>query len=380
MQKQNELRKAAEYLIYLIACALNERKADAKPADVDWKDVYGAARFNSVEGISFFGLDRSAVPAKWWDQWKLAPDLTLYRTLVHDEQRAFIEKKMRAAGFSYIELKGIVLDRYYPRPGMRYMGDNDLLYRGPGRRREAQRTLKTLMEELGYTCVSLERNHDIYAKSEDLLFEMHRELVHQTCSYADYYRHIWDKAVPVNEVAGEFRLSPEDFYIYIIAHTHKHYSSNGSGFRGLIDLFVFLRAEDASLDWTYIQKELSVMGIEAFAAEMKETAFSLFSMKEKPSKKALSMGVAMLQRGTFGTREGWVETGVDRYRNRRFPRLSYLWHKLFPTVNEIELGFPFFYRHRWLIPLLPVYRLLQAVFCSPRRTLQSVKILFRKNK
>ena len=363
--EDEKLQTTGTYILQLVRCALNGMRASPKPASISWQDVYAAARFNSIESIVFFALEASELPEDLYEKWKQSVDLALYKNLTFDLARTAILQEMAKAEFDYIELKGILLSEYYPKPGMRYMADNDILYRCGTDIVAAQQKLKAIMEKSGYICETLKGNHDIYKKEPFLNFEMHRVLVAEGTQYHSYYKDIWSKAVPMEGCHGAYGLKAEDVYLYTVVHSHKHYRSTGCGLRSLIDLFVFLKARQDRLDWNYIDNGLREMEIDSYEKQIRDAATALFSQDGVPTPEQQEFAVEMLGCGTYGTRRSLVQTGINNFSDSRFPRIQYVWHRIFLNKRQIQNNFPVFAKHRVLIPLLPIYRVIRSLRRTP---------------
>ena len=157
-------------------------------------------------------------------------------------------------------------------------------------------------------------------------------------------------------------LKSEDFYLYLIAHEYKHYSDRGTGLRSLLDTYVYLQKE--TLDMVYVTAEAEKMGIAAFEAENRALALRLFSGGEL-TKDDKDMLEYILSSGVYGTRNHRVENKLAQYGGNRLRYALYRFlvplsekHKLYASFAR---RFPFFYRHKLLLPLLPFYRVFRAV-------------------
>lgn len=75
-----------------------------------------------------------------------------------------------------------------------------------------------------------------------IAFEFHKALFSEKeeKALADYYSDI-KKKLHQNDTSFEYSFTPEDCYIYLIAHEYKHYNYGGTGLRSLVDIYVYLR-------------------------------------------------------------------------------------------------------------------------------------------
>ena len=87
--------------------------------------------------------------------------------------------------------------------------------------------------------------------------ELHRAMIDESYETNNYYDNIWEKVIKVENKKYLYKLSDEDFLIFMIAHAAKHFSGGGTGFRTIIDTYIYL--ENKSLDYEYIYQELEKM-------------------------------------------------------------------------------------------------------------------------
>lgn len=58
---------------------------------------------------------------------------------------------------------------------------------------------------------------------------------------AKKYANVKDKLLPDRGKSYQFHFTQEDFYVFVLAHAHKHCSHSGTGIRILTDLYVMNR-------------------------------------------------------------------------------------------------------------------------------------------
>ena len=172
----------------------------------------------------------------------------------------------------------------------------------------------------------------------------------------------------------EKHLSPEDFYIYMLAHEYKHYSVEGTGLRSILDVYVYLQKE--LLDMDYVATETETLGIAEFEAANRSLAQHLFSGGEltEADKEMLEY---IMTSGAYGTLDHRVENRMKEYGGGK---LWYMLNRFFVPVSkknkryrEMAFFFPFFYKHRILLPLLPFYRVLRGL--KNGKMIRELKIL-----
>ncbi len=106
---------------------------------------------------------------------------------------------------------------------MRQMSDHDILFDAAH-----AEEVKAIMEGLGYTSKYFgSSNHDCYYKEPVYNFEMHRALFgrRHEVKLQDYYRNVKDRLIQDAGKNYGYHFSPEDFYIFMVAHEYKHYTA-----------------------------------------------------------------------------------------------------------------------------------------------------------
>ena len=120
-----------------------------------------------------------------------AKERAIRKTMLLDAERGQILAELERLGIWYMPLKGSILKDYYPRYGMRQMGDNDILYDT-----DRQEDVVILMKERGYTVKCIDKNNqDDFLKLPVYNFEMHSVLCAKKSNAAwyAYYRGIKDR-------------------------------------------------------------------------------------------------------------------------------------------------------------------------------------------
>lgn len=193
---------------------------------------------------------------------------------------------------------------------IREMADQDILYDS-----SRQNDVMNIMLGLGYSAESIGKSHhDICHKPPIFNFEMHTALFgpgHDP-AWVEYYRDIKNRLIPVKEYT--FAMSWEDFYIHIVAHGCKHYQSAGTGLRTLTDQYVFLKRNEAQMDWAYIGREVEILGLGAYEQTTRSLTKKLFSGQ---TEKALSQEEEkclnyILNSGVYGSMEHFIGNRLEK--------------------------------------------------------------------
>ncbi len=194
----------------------------------------------------------------------------------------------------------------------------------------------------------------------------------------EYYQNVKRLMQKYDNNKYGYHLSNNDFYVYITAHEYKHYSGGGIGLRSLLDTFIIWQKLGDKLEPEYIHTETDKLDITDFERKNKQLATDLFGGKEL-SDEEQEMLEYIVYSGTYGNIKNGVDNKVQKYGGGKKGKRKYILSRLFLSMDEIKAYYPFFYRHKILLPVLFFYRLGRAVTVSRKKTKAQLKTL-RKNK
>lgn len=339
-------------LIYLLKCALNNQAPDIARVE-DLSAALSCATQHKVAVLASCALKAGGVEDK-----SHLYDRNLRKVLLFEKEWSSIKAELEGQGIWYMPLKGMLLRDCYPCPAMREFADYDILFD-----ETRAEDVRQIMEAAGFDSKCFGHGaHDVYHKLPVLNFEMHRALFTSldSISFAEYYQNVKEKLISMG--GHEYRFTPEDFYIFMIAHEYKHYSHSGTGLRSLVDTFVFLRKE--KLDMEYVERETEKLGISDFERANKSLAVHLFEDGDL-KKKDLEMLSEFLEAGVYGNYDHNIK---NRVRKIGYNRLLYILYRFSVPVskkneyyNDFASKYPLFYKYKILLPALPFYRISRSL-------------------
>ncbi len=377
-----------EKMIRLIACMIQgtiPEKEQLSQTDLD--SLYCLTKVHSLTAIVCMALERadafSIAEENTVRKWKDAKDKVIRKNMLLDAEREQIFTEMEKAGIWYLPLKGCILKELYPLYGMRQMSDNDILYDAT-----RKKDVKNLFLTRGYT---MEKGqvivHSVYLKPPVYNFEMHTDLFSDTYNpeLADYYSDVKKRLVPDKGKTFGMHFTEEDFYIYMTAHAYKHYKQGGTGFRTLLDIYVFDREKPGVTESAYVSSELKKLGIAEFEKESRELARKLFASKQPFTMKALTekekkMFCFYMESGVYGTKEAIVKNRFkkiqkDEKRVTLWDKLKYYRSRLFPEREWYKNFAPFVYRHPYLISFFCVYRIIRGLLFQRKKLSHEIDVV-----
>ena len=372
-------------LIYLTSCELNGIKPQL-PEDIDAKEVFRAAVYHGMGALAASALSKIGLAN---DEMTSHLHASIRKIMLLDAERAALCHAFSTAGIWHMPLKGVILKELYPSIGLRQMSDNDILFDSD--KREA---VRAIFEQRGYTVSAYGgRTDDVYMKEPLYNYEMHVALFSELESerFREYFLDAYQRSLPADEGGYLRRMTDEDFYIYMKAHEHKHYSHGGVGLRSLADTYLFIRAFGDKMDAEHLDSELSSLGISEYERETRSLALKLLSpegasalMSSEPEldERERELLSYLFSSGTYGTVKNLIRNDIQK-RKGRFAGVKYVMSRLFPPMEWYRAYAPFYYEHKILIPFYIVKRIFLKVILAPGRViseLSKVNIANKANK
>lgn len=364
-------------IMYLSACALNDEIPNSEALkSTDFERLFELANFHSISAIICTALEKGGflsetyMSSKEIAKWKYAKDVFIRKNILLDAERRKICKFMEIKGIWYMPLKGVILKELYPKIGMRQMADNDILYDV-----EYQDDIKKYMISNGYKAENVGKGvHDSYTKKPLYNFEMHRVLFCNAHNpiWVSYYENVKTRLIKDSDNNFGYHFTDEDFYIYILAHAFKHYDGGGTGFRVLLDIYVYIKSKADVLDWNYINNELKKLEIAEFESQCRSLSEKLLSNPRsfneiKLSEDERKVLLYISSSGTYGTIKNRATKDINKIKlegsidDIEVAKRKYYFQRIFPNMQWYKKHKPFLYKHKWLIPFFLPYRTMRAL-------------------
>jgi hypothetical protein len=370
------------YLIHLIFQAMNKRQSENPPENLKWEVLYNLAYYHKVSNIIYYSLkdvkDKYNIPEDIWQ--KICSD---YKKGIAKEamQHAMTEMLLEEFEKNQIEcipLKGYVLKNFYPKLDMRTMGDIDIFYN-----EDKTPKVRKIMKSMGYDIVKIEDKHDKYYKKPFMTLEMHKSLMGTVEPYASYYKDIWGKIKPMENLKYIHEFSKEDFYIFLMVHFTKHFKNCGTGVRSVLDIWVYNKKFYNDMDWDYIKCELKKIKLDEFEENIRGLSKFWFEnemFEDKNSELYSLIGDYILSSGVYGTIKNSVIVAMSKKFEGKKPakKLKYLYglRVIFPDLNGMKKRFNILNRFPFLLPVFWVFRLVRAFFFRRERAFKSVESVY----
>lgn len=357
---KNRTLKIAYKLCEMISAALHNKSVSCDEEDLD--TLFSLCCKHKLVALvsSVLGKDTEN-----YSQWENAFTLSVMQKTYMDIEREQLLSFLRKNGIWYMPMKGLVLENLYPDVHFREMCDNDILYAPEG-----YKIIKDYMLKRGYRIEhsSADVHVDEYAKEPYCFFEMHKRFFNSTRGkLAQYYQDMTDFLIDVDEF--EKKLSDEDFYVYMIAHSYKHFIDAGTGLRSFVDCYLY--NQKVSYDKTYVKRELRKLGIDDFEIKFRSFADKLFSgnqiMLTDDEEEIL---LYVVSSGAYGKKVNYIRNQLQNE-----SKFRYMLKRAFPDLDWYKGHVPFCYKHKWAIPFYCVYRIFARGIKRRKAIKNEMKIL-----
>lgn len=356
-----------EYLISLLASALNNKPLQIQPQDIDFEKVFKLACMHNVNGIAFYGIEKACrkPDEKIYARWKEKYQREIVKNIKQLKELEEVSRLFSENHIVHLPLKGCVLKKMYQRADMRSMADMDILIYPAD-----EEKVKNLLIGRGYTCTAYDiTNHDVYRKEPIYNIEIHTSLFRKrNTEFFRYYDNFLKRTLPgENEYARI--MSDEDFYVYNIAHFNKHFKVAGSGIRSVMDIYVMNRTFEGHIDRAYVDNQLSqlnLLGFEKTVVDLSKFWFGAGAYRSELDETANYI----IGSGTYGKMSNMIENQLENQ-----GKFKLLLHNVFPTYENMIYQFHILKKAPFLLPVFWVWRLVFSVIKKPKAVKNKIKLV-----
>ena len=375
---KHDYKQNAYYLMYLIRCVLNDKiPAKEKLDKMNLSGVFAVAKAHSLSAIAAYALESAGIYDNAFEEEK---NKAIRKEIILNAERERVLAKLEKAGIWYMPLKGIIIKDLYPQIGMRQMCDNDVLFD-----KAKIETLKHLMISLGFTMQHDDFGHDIVFTKQPLSnFEMHTALFgvgHDVMN--KHYDNIESRLIKDDNNHYGYHFSIEDFYVFMIAHEHKHYNLGGTGLRSLVDTYVYIKNYGDKMDMQYIQNECQKLRIAEYEKQNRKLAMSVLKGKKLTDDYRKMLDYIVFS-GTYGNVQNRVNNKLKNEKSSSVAKIILVKNRLLVPIRESDpqykayaARYKWFYKSKARAPLLFFYRIGAALMSRRSRVKAEIKAVLK---
>ena len=263
-----------------------------------------------------------------------------------------IEKILKAFDENKIynlPMKGYFLKKDYPNPFERSISDYDILFEF----KDIDR-IKNVFENNGYKFLKNDDQQYHFTKKPFMYIEMHHSLVKKSDKNYSLLANQLEIAKARKGYSYSKEMSCEDYYIYMLIHSSKHFSQGGIGLRMIADEYVFYRKYADTLDWKYINSRLKKCGIDSFEKKLRTISLKWFSpeseIKDFDDVEEYILMSFALGRADVAVMSVMEKQRVDAGTGKKKSRLANFIESLFPGKETMSIKYPFVEKMPFLLP------------------------------
>lgn len=375
----NNLSAELRAVLLLIRAAVDQTPVTIGSAELNWNQILQYLEHHQVTEMAYVGSQQLTDPQNIPPEILATLRKKYQKNSAKEAHQHIALESMRtafnAAGIDFAPLKGAILKYEYPKPQMRQMCDLDVLFRP-----EQIDKVRPILESLGFEFDHYGDVDDGYFLPPFLGVEAHKKLFKQPQEYVDFFEDIWDRLIPAEGSQHEYRMSWEDFYLYILAHIAKHFSVlGGTGFRSLTDFHVLRKMTTDLLDRQQLDQQLEQLNLTRFDRTLCRLDDGLFRDTPALSDELWDVFEYMAAAGIYGTASNDMLSELasrqQDTQSQKAAKASFLWHRLFPNRELMQHLYPQVARHPWMLPFAWVYRIVHTLLFSHKKVAQRLNTL-----
>ena len=372
-------------LTEILSIALRGSKASFEKftgINIDWQELFLEAGAHQVHTLVYpvikeldkeIGLDSSVM-----ERWKQSVMSCGFQMICDEIWLGEVLEILNSFGIRTIVLKGMVLNKWYPYPELRTMGDADVLVSEKDLDRATE-----LLQGMGYRAEKDKNTkHVEFHKEKFISIELHRLLADYTFikNSDDLNADAWNDPIEINiGNTKALALSWEMQIVHCCIHMASHISHGGIGLRQLCDLVIAVEKAGDEIDWNIVLTKSIKYGVDHFMFAIFAVCNKLFSM-EIPSiiasgfdfndKKVELLIEDILTGGNFGRKDlqrisanvlvNNSDGGENRqYRNKFLNAINVI----FPSRKRMAKRYKYIYVNKspLLLPVAWIHRIAYGI-------------------
>lgn len=312
------LTESQDIILALTAAALFDPSVKI-PLSADWDKVRKESSLQTIPLIIYSVVEKN-LSEEEKKSWKSVVNRMIANNMRVAYEHCEADELMGKNGIPYVIIKGMASAGYYPDPGLRSLGDVDLLVAES----DMEKCEKVLCEAGFQSVDNGDGIHAAYKRLPKSRWEVHRSIngipegVGGSKCKA-YMQDIIENALEVETSNGILRI-PDLFHhgLILLLHTASHLTSEGIGLRHLCDWAVFYASLSEEAFSELFEEKLRECGLWKFACLLTLTAVKYLHSPERiwageaDDELLEAIITDILNSGNFGRND------LDRYRQIKY--------------------------------------------------------------
>ncbi len=255
-----------------------------------------------------------------------------------------------------LPMKGYFLKNDYPNPFDRSIADYDILFDI-----NDIDSIKNIFKQNGYKFKKNDDQQYHFVKAPFMYIEMHRSLLKKDNINYSLLENQLEKAKVRDGYSYSKEMTLEDYYIYMLLHSAKHFSEGGIGIRMIADEYVFYKKYSDQLNQKYLSEQFEKLGITLFEKRLRDISLKWFSPDssitdfddvEEFILMSMTLGrvdvavMSEMERRRVNTKTGRKKSRFVNFISSLFPNKTYMANK-YSFVEKMPILLPYSWACMW---------------------------------
>ena len=341
----------SEFLIMfdLLAQAVLGKRADAEemlshPVEIS-DALYSMAQKHDLAHLVAHAVEGLDIPdCEVLTKLKNAKMRAIYRYARMDYEYERVCNILEDAQIPFVPMKGVITRTYYPEPWMRTSCDIDILVKEADLKRAAD-----ILSRHNWFIRGEVNHHDVHMQTASgVHLDLHYSIKGNIDAPDAVLDRVWQYCMPAENKQYEHRQTNEFFIYHLIAHTSRHFLSEGCGVRPFLD--IWLLRQKMTWNQETLEKLCKEAGLEVFWMRMLELSDVWFG-----EKKHTQITQKMEQYILNSDKQTQAYNAV-LFNQVRSGQSAHWGSRLFLSYDLLKTTYPILEKHRWLLPVFQVVR------------------------
>lgn len=236
--------------------------------------------------------------------------------------------------------------------------------------------MENIMLSMEYVKTKGAPHHDAYFKVPVMNIEIHKQLFSSESNYDlnEYYKDTFMKSKKIDGYKYIYKMTDEEFYIYILSHLYKHYCHGGSGIRSVIDVYVLNHGIYEKLNKQSLTNKLEHLNMLDFRNQITNLSEMWFD-KNDETPELTKLSEYIIGSGTYGTISNFINNQI-----KEKGRKEYFIYCIFLPLCEMKVKYPILNKAPFLLSVFWIWRLISALTTKRNVVMLKLRVIFQKTK
>ncbi|MDF2986011.1 MAG: hypothetical protein K0R50_1521, partial [Eubacterium sp.] len=272
-------------LTELLSASIRYRKVNIesyRDRSMDWQEIFMEAGAHQVHTLIYPTVkgfsEEIGVESAIMDKWKQSVMSCGFQMICDEVWMGEVLQILNSYGIKTIVLKGMVINKWYPCPELRTMGDSDILVREKDLEKASE-----LLLGMGYSQKKdINTKHVEFYKDNFITIELHRLLAdYSFIRNSDALNYdAWNNPMEIDiGNTKALALSWDMQAVHLLIHMASHISHGGIGLRQLCDFVIVVEKGREKIDWNIVHNKSIKYGVDHFMYAIFAVCQTLFQVE-----------------------------------------------------------------------------------------------------